>query len=99
MKIKAYASCGFLLFGYDQGVMSGIISAPQFLETFPQLNPDLVGTSRSALLQALYVALYEIGCLGGAIFCLAFGGLCFFSFLKHNVILIQSSLLFTLTLC
>jgi hypothetical protein len=27
-------SCGFLLFGYDQGVFGGIIENPNFRETF-----------------------------------------------------------------
>ncbi|GAA6059453.1 hypothetical protein JCM10212_005392 [Sporobolomyces blumeae] len=71
--ITVAASCGFGLFGYDQGVMSGIISAPQFFETFPACDPARQGKYRASILQALYVAIYEVGCLGGAIFALLFG--------------------------
>jgi len=38
--ITLAASAGFGLFGYDQGVMSGIIGAPQFFETFPAVDPE-----------------------------------------------------------
>ncbi|KIY47779.1 general substrate transporter [Fistulina hepatica ATCC 64428] len=71
--ITVTATCAFLLFGYDQGVMSGIISAPQFYRIFHDLNPDSVGSSHAATMQAFYTAIYEIGCLCGAIFSLFFG--------------------------
>ncbi|BGP57322.1 sugar transporter-like protein [Rhodotorula sphaerocarpa] len=71
--ITVAAAMGFCLFGYDQGVMSGIISAPQFFRTFPGLDPANSGSQQASVLQALYVAIYEVGCLGGAIFALMFG--------------------------
>ncbi|OAD81313.1 hypothetical protein PHYBLDRAFT_57794 [Phycomyces blakesleeanus NRRL 1555(-)] len=52
------AAIGFLLFGYDQGVMSGIVTNEGFL--------DLMGRPDSATLGAI-VALYEIGCMFGAL--------------------------------
>ncbi|KAI9016567.1 general substrate transporter [Phycomyces nitens] len=52
------AAIGFLLFGYDQGVMSGVVSNELFKETMG--NPD------SALMGAI-VSLYEIGCMAGAL--------------------------------
>ncbi|GAA5907661.1 hypothetical protein JCM6882_008942 [Rhodosporidiobolus microsporus] len=68
------AACfGFALFGYDQGVMSGLISAPQFIEVFPACDPVAQGAYKASVLQAFYVAIYEVGCLGGAIFALMFG--------------------------
>ena len=66
-------SSAFLLFGYDQGVMSGIISAPQFFRIFPDLDPINSGASHASLMQAFYTAIYEVGCLAGAIFALFFG--------------------------
>jgi len=36
--IVATATTGFSLFGYDQGLMSGIISAPQFNREFPAVS-------------------------------------------------------------
>ncbi|GAA6011496.1 hypothetical protein JCM10207_002639 [Rhodosporidiobolus poonsookiae] len=71
--ITVAASCGFALFGYDQGVMSGIIASAQFLEVFPACDPAQQGSYKASVLQAFYVAIYEIGCLGGAIFALMFG--------------------------
>jgi len=66
LMVSVIATCGFLLFGYDQGVMSGIISAPVFNTYFPQTKDDPTW-------QAFVTAIYEIGCLIGAIFQLTFG--------------------------
>lgn len=64
--ISTISTTGFLLFGYDQGVMSGIISADPFNNYFPSTKDDSV-------YQGFITAIYEIGCLMGAIFVLAFG--------------------------
>lgn len=64
--ISTIATTGFLLFGYDQGVMSGIISADPFNAYFPE-------TKDNSVYQGFVTAIYEIGCLFGAIFILAFG--------------------------
>lgn len=66
LMVSVVATCGFLLFGFDQGVMSGIISAPDFNAYFPQ-------TLGNPTWQAFVTAIYEIGCLIGAIFQLVFG--------------------------
>lgn len=66
LALSVVATTGFLLFGYDQGVMSGIIDAPQFAETIPEVKGNDTW-------QAFVTAIYEIGCLGGAIFTLAYG--------------------------
>ncbi|KAL9058952.1 MAG: hypothetical protein Q9162_001510 [Coniocarpon cinnabarinum] len=66
LAVSTVATTGFLLFGYDQGVMSGIITAPAFLDMFPQLNND-------STMQGFVTAIYEIGCLFGAMTILAFG--------------------------
>lgn len=59
------AGCGFVLFGYDQGVMGGLISLERFLEVFPECrDPDIAGIT---------VAVYELGCLLGAIWTIAMG--------------------------
>lgn len=84
--VCATASAGFLLFGYgeykhcasvllilirsiDQGVMSGIITEPIFLGTFPKMASDY----KLGSIQALVVAIYEIGCLIGSFFIIGFG--------------------------
>jgi MFS family permease len=66
LAISVIATTGFLLFGYDQGVMSGIISAPQFNAFFPETHEDSV-------YQGFVTAIYEIGCLAGALFILWVG--------------------------
>jgi MFS family permease len=64
--ISTIATTGFLLFGYDQGVMSGIISAEPFNNYFP-------ATKDNSVYQGFVTAIYEIGCLAGAIFILVYG--------------------------
>lgn len=49
--------------------MSGIITEPIFLETFPQMNQN----NKSGAIQALVVAIYEIGCLIGALGIVGYG--------------------------
>ena len=66
LAVSIIATTGFLLFGYDQGVMSGIISAGPFNSYFPQ-------TYNNSTYQGFVTAIYEIGCLIGAIFVLAYG--------------------------
>ena len=50
--ITCFASLGVFLFGYDQGVMSGIITGPQFLAYFNQPDSYQIGTM---------VAILEVG--------------------------------------
>ncbi|KAG1149270.1 hypothetical protein G6F37_006344 [Rhizopus arrhizus] len=52
------AAIGFLLFGYDQGVMSGVVANDLFKQTMGNPNSGLLGA---------IVALYEIGCMFGAL--------------------------------
>ncbi|EMC97586.1 hypothetical protein BAUCODRAFT_23853 [Baudoinia panamericana UAMH 10762] len=64
--VSVIATSGFLLFGYDQGVMSGIITGEDFNNYFPQ-------TKNNSTWQAFVTAIYEVGCLLGAIFQLMCG--------------------------
>lgn len=70
--ITATAGSGFLLFGYDRGVMSGLLTGDAFTRTFPEIDTTN-GANGSATLQGTVVAIYEIGCFFGAIFCLLVG--------------------------
>ncbi|TIA83259.1 hypothetical protein E3P98_00920 [Wallemia ichthyophaga] len=53
------AGVAFLLFGYDQGVMSGIITEPYFIKTFPEFGDDPDINPKQAI-SSLCVAIYEI---------------------------------------
>ncbi|KAI0106325.1 general substrate transporter [Hypoxylon sp. NC0597] len=64
--ITAVATTDFLLFGYDQGVMSGIISAPAFTSDFPEVKGD-------STYEGFVVSIYAVGCFLGACFILSFG--------------------------
>ncbi|KAE8344722.1 hypothetical protein BDV24DRAFT_171292 [Aspergillus arachidicola] len=72
LAITATAGSGFLLFGYDQGVMSGLLSGDAFVQTFPEINTN-TGANGSATLQGTVVAIYEIGCFLGALMALFWG--------------------------
>ncbi|WVR03675.1 hypothetical protein IAU60_000670 [Kwoniella sp. DSM 27419] len=64
--VTVAAGMGFLLFGYDQGVLSSLLTLPSFEQTFPNTTGGFEG-SRSATLQSFLVAIYELGCMMGAL--------------------------------
>lgn len=63
LAVSVVATTGFLLFGYDQGVMSGIISARPFNEYFPDTAGD---DEQASVYRGFVTAIYEVGCLLGA---------------------------------
>lgn len=68
LAVSTVATTGFLLFGYDQGVMSGIIGSNHFANVFEEVRDN-------STMQGFVTAIYEIGCLAGAMFILAVGDL------------------------
>lgn len=56
--ITSVCASGFLLFGYDQGVMSGVIVSKYFLGTMG--HP-------SSLMQGTITSLYDVGAVFGAL--------------------------------
>ncbi|KZV69866.1 general substrate transporter [Peniophora sp. CONT] len=64
--ISFIAGTGFTLFGYDQGVMSALLTANQFEKTFPQVV-ESASHPNHATLQSFVTAIYEVGCLFGAL--------------------------------
>lgn len=64
-----------LLFGYDQGVMSALLTLPSFTEVFPEIDVSRGNGAFSdeATLQGLTIGLYEIGCMIGALSCMWLG--------------------------
>ncbi|ODV77260.1 general substrate transporter [Suhomyces tanzawaensis NRRL Y-17324] len=71
--ITIIAVTGFSLFGYDQGLMSGIITAPQFNRDFPATLSKGEGDRHATVVQGAVTSCYELGCFFGAIFVLARG--------------------------
>ncbi|KAF1354744.1 sugar transporter STL1 [Delphinella strobiligena] len=71
LAIGVLAGLDFLLFGYDQGVMGGLLTLDTFLETFPQINTDNPppGKTQSytSTIQGISIASYNLGCFVGAI--------------------------------
>lgn len=66
LAVSAICTIGFLLFGYDQGVMSGILTSPAFSDVFEE-------TRNNSTIQGVVTSIYDLGCLVGAIFILAVG--------------------------
>ena len=56
--ITSVCSAGFLLFGYDQGVMSGVVISDYWLKTMGNPSSLMVGTLTS---------LYDVGAVFGAL--------------------------------
>lgn len=56
--LTSVCSSGFLLFGYDQGVMSGVVISKYWLEAMGNPSTIMVGT---------ITALYDVGAIFGAI--------------------------------
>ena len=68
--IAIAAGVGFVLFGYDQGVMGSLLTLPSFLQKFPDMNADT-----HSRMQGAVIGIYEIGCFLGSISCLLWGNL------------------------
>lgn len=60
--ITATSTIGFSLFGFNQGLMSGIINAENFHDYFPGTDDSVV--------QGAVTSCYELGCFFGALFVL-----------------------------
>ncbi|KAK1751098.1 general substrate transporter [Echria macrotheca] len=62
--ITSVCSAGFLLFGYDQGVMSGVVISPSWLAAMGRPSDLEIGT---------ITAIYNVGAVAGAILASIFG--------------------------
>lgn len=69
--ITVICGVGFLLFGYDQGVMGSLLTLKPFNETYTQIDTSL--HKDAATLQGAVIAIYEVGCLFGALSTIYFG--------------------------
>ncbi|WVR08726.1 hypothetical protein IAU60_005784 [Kwoniella sp. DSM 27419] len=66
--VVAIATTGFSLFGYDQGLMSGIIASRQFNTEFPATKQNGVNDVHAGTVQGSVTSCYEVGCFFGALF-------------------------------
>ncbi|WPH01755.1 Hypothetical protein R9X50_00460700 [Acrodontium crateriforme] len=73
MAVAIIAGLDFLLFGYDQGVMGGILTLPSFLNQFPPIDTRNDSSSHKSTIQGITIASYNLGCFAGAIMCIWLG--------------------------
>ncbi|KAI1619783.1 general substrate transporter [Exophiala viscosa] len=64
-------SIAFILFGYEQGVMGGVITGPAFTKQFPSINTTTA--KGNTQLQGFTVASYNIGCWAGSLLTMFIG--------------------------
>lgn len=62
--VSVYVSLGVFLFGYDQGVMSGIITGPYFKQYFHTPSAAAIGTMVAILEVGAFVSSLIVGRLG-----------------------------------
>ncbi|KAK7529253.1 sugar transporter STL1 [Phyllosticta citribraziliensis] len=75
--IGVIAGLDFLLFGYDQGVMGGLLTLGSFVKVFPEM--EVKGSpaeqEHRATIQGIAVASYNLGCFVGAVACIWIGNM------------------------
>lgn len=71
--ITGVSSLGFLLFGYDQGLMSGIIASKNFNDEFPATRQNGPDDVYHGTIQGTTVSIYEVGAFFGAVFSFVYG--------------------------
>lgn len=67
LAIALSGACAWILQGYDQAVMNGLLTMTLFQEQFPVLNsarPD-VDKAHASLIKGTIVSIYELGCAAG----------------------------------
>ncbi|KAH7193696.1 general substrate transporter [Fusarium flagelliforme] len=64
LTVSVLTSLGFMLIGYDNGLMGGLVNTSAFKDTFDSPDADIIG---------VIVAIFEIGCFFGAIFAAIWG--------------------------
>ncbi|KAE8379054.1 general substrate transporter [Aspergillus bertholletiae] len=77
LSITMAAVMGFALFGYNQGMMAGLLNGDEFVNSFPILKmPDDPTASQKHYIDVIRGAVtscYELGCFFGALFSMFFG--------------------------
>ncbi|KAJ5192183.1 hypothetical protein N7449_008325 [Penicillium cf. viridicatum] len=77
LSITIAAVMGFSLFGYNQGMMAGLLNGDEFVNSFPILRmPDPPTPAQEHYINVIRGAVtscYELGCFFGALFSMFFG--------------------------
>ncbi|KAJ8098118.1 general substrate transporter [Lipomyces tetrasporus] len=77
LAVATIAGLGFLLFGYDQGVMGSLLTLDTFTSTFPSMDVSnrvpAADRAHNSTIQGVAVSLYEVGCMFGAIATMVIG--------------------------
>ncbi|KAE8445462.1 hypothetical protein EG329_013352 [Mollisiaceae sp. DMI_Dod_QoI] len=74
LAVNIIAGLDFFLFGYDQGVMGGLLTLESWVKQFPEI--DTVHNPRNnhiSTIQGISVASYNVGCFVGAIITIFIG--------------------------
>ncbi|EFZ00038.1 hypothetical protein MHUMG1_02912 [Metarhizium humberi] len=64
LTVTALTSLGFMLIGYDNGLMGGLVNSPAFGSSFDYPDSKMIG---------VIVAIFEVGCFLGSILSAIFG--------------------------
>ncbi|OAA56243.1 sugar transporter STL1 [Niveomyces insectorum RCEF 264] len=64
LTVSLLTSLGFMLIGFDNGLMGGLVDTPSFNKTFQNPNSTMTG---------LIVAIYEVGCFFGSVMAAFYG--------------------------
>lgn len=70
LAVTITAVIGFSLFGYNQGMMAGIITGTEFNSEFPATDMNLGEKHHVTVIQGAVTSCYELGCFFGALFAL-----------------------------
>lgn len=69
--VAVVAGTDFALFGYDQGLLGGLLTLPSFLHYFPEIDvvnpPPGSSPSHASNIQGITVGAYTLGCFFGAV--------------------------------
>ncbi|OGE50123.1 hypothetical protein PENARI_c018G02092 [Penicillium arizonense] len=77
VSITLTAVMGFALFGYNQGMMAGLLNGDEFVNSFPILKMPEPATAAQThyinVIRGAVTSCYELGCFFGALFSMFFG--------------------------
>ncbi|KAB8290207.1 hypothetical protein EYC80_011076 [Monilinia laxa] len=73
LAVTTIAGLDFALFGYDQGVMGGLLTLPSFVATFPEIDTVHDTSNYTSTIQGISVASYNLGCFIGAVITIFIG--------------------------